>query len=256
MEYLIEDHRLVLNFNAANNGRFKFKKRGTDISFGKSFSTRECQFDNEVYLEWQIGYDEVMTKEEIANEEGNSSELGDHDIRGFFVGANGKTKKPYELSKLLFSSLLIGLISRDELIFLLEEVESYNSFIDEREIRLDNPEEIRINNIIFKETSIRLPAFFMVDSTDGTQVEIHIKQQQYASGTQPMVYFCIPFRSFSNHQNLIGRCSVVGDELVYSIDNNNISVLLSLVKVFAMCSNAHNHDIKEILKLLINQIEC
>jgi len=48
---------------------------------------------------------------------------------------------------------------------------------------------------------------------DETQIEVSIQKQQYASGVQPMVYFCIPLRAFKNSLDLLGKSSVSGDNL-------------------------------------------
>ena len=53
----------------------------------------------------------------------------------------------------------------------------------------------------------------MIETVDGTQIEIHIKQQQNASGTQPMVYFCIPISSFNDYKKILGRSSTKADVL-------------------------------------------
>jgi len=94
----------------------------------------------------------------------------------------------------------------------------------------------------------------MVETTDKTQIEISIQKQQYASGTQPMVYFCIPLTSFENGKTLYGKPSTNEDNLIYIISENNIDVLFDLLKIFAMCSKRHNFDIKEILTILLKQV--
>jgi hypothetical protein len=91
----------------------------------------------------------------------------------------------------------------------------------------------------------------MIKTTDNTQIEISIQKQQYASGVQPMVYFCIPIKSFQNYKTILGRPSKPGDELVYIINNKNASVLFYMIKIFAMCSERHHFDIVEIIKILI-----
>jgi uncharacterized protein (UPF0212 family) len=111
-----------------------------------------------------------------------------------------------------------------------------------------------INGINFEETSIKLPTLFMIETLDDTQIEVSIQKQQYASGVQPMVYFCIPLKSFSNSSDICGKSSVSGDELVYIINKTNVLNLIYIMKVFGMASKRHNHDVVEILKILIEII--
>jgi hypothetical protein len=68
-----------------------------------------------------------------------------------------------------------------------------------------------------------------------------------------MVYFCIPFESFVDSSELLDKSSVSGDKLTYVIDKNNVQNLISMVKIFGMVSNRHNHDIVQIIKILLKQ---
>ena len=103
----------------------------------------------------------------------------------------------------------------------------------------------------FEETSIKLPTLFMVETLDETQIEVSIQKQQYASGVQPMVYFCIPLKSFTNSSDLLGKSSVSGNKLKYVISQSNVQNLLNLMKVFGMASKRHNYDIVQIIQTLL-----
>jgi len=69
-----------------------------------------------------------------------------------------------------------------------------------------------------------------------------------------MVYFCIPLRAFKNSLDLLGKSSVSGDKLVYVIKKTNVLNLIFMMKVFGMASKRHNHDIVQILKILLEII--
>ena len=165
--------------------------------------------------------------------------------------ANGKEKYPYELSELLYDGVRAGLIPIDKIQSLLSEIKSYKSFIDHRKIVVEYHSKITINGIAFEEMSIKLPTLFMTETADNTQIEVSIQKQQYASGVQPMLYFCIPIGSFQNHIEIYGRPSKPGDELFYIINSRNADVLFQMVKIFAMCSERHNYDIIKIIELLL-----
>jgi len=229
---------------AKNEGKFRFKKRDTSLDFGRSFSTREEVFDDRVYLEWQIGYDVPVADVEKGKK---STELTSRS----FIGSNGKRKYPYELSEVLLKSVQIGLLPREKMAELCDEVGRYEGFIDQKPITTESPLTVSLNGLTFRETATRLPTLYMTDTPDGTQIEVSIEKQQYATGVQPMVYFCIPFPAFQNAAELRGKPSVPGDELVYAVGRGNVTNLVLMMKVFAMVSERHHHDVKEILKLLM-----
>lgn len=247
MNYKIEKDKIILNIRATNDGKFRFKTRENNLNFGNTFATKGNNFSEKVYLEWQIGYDAVVTDVQAGKKETKLTNLT-------FVGANKKVKYPYELSELVFDTIKIGLIPKNKISGLLKEIASYSDFIDEKKIEVEHNKKIKINGMPFEETSIKLPTLFMVETTDKTQIEISIQKQQYASGTQPMVYFCIPLTSFENGETLYGKPSTNEDNLIYIISENNIDVLFDLLKIFAMCSKRHNFDIIEILTILLKQV--
>lgn len=167
-----------------------------------------------------------------------------------FIGSNGHEKYLYELSEIFYEAIKCGVISSDEINNLLKEINSYKDFIDEREIVIEKPTNISMNGLNFEETHIKLPTIFMPQFSDSTQIEISIQKQQYASGVQPMVYFCIPFKSFANWKDLDGKKSVRGNELKYIIKKENSEVILNIFKVFGMTSKAHKFDVEQILKTI------
>ena len=244
MNFKVKDNKILINILATNDGKFQFKMRETNLDFGEIFATRSKNFNEKIYLEWQLGYDAIVSDVKAGKKETGLKKFS-------FIGDNKKEKYLYELSELVFEAVKINLISKTKLSNLLKEIENYSNFIDGRKIEVESPQKIEINGIFFEETSIKLPAFFMIETVDRTQVEIHIKQQQNASGTQPMVYFCIPIKTFHNYESLLGRSSTPSDVLVYEFNKENSQVLFDLVKIFAMCSKRHNYDIIQILKLIL-----
>lgn len=149
----------------------------------------------------------------------------------------------------------LKLITKKEVEYLLNEIRNYKSFIDKKAITVEHHSRITLNGINFEETSIKLPTLFMIETLDDTQIEVSIQKQQYTSGVQPMVYFCVPLRAFKNSSDLLGKSSVSGDKLVYVINKTNVLNLIFIMKVFGMVSKRHNHDVVEILKILLEIIE-
>lgn len=247
MKYKTLSNQIEVEIRATNKGKFRFKTRNSDLEFGEIFGTKQNTFNKKVYLEWQVGYDALVSEVQAGDKSTNLTKIS-------FVGANGKKKYPYELSELVYESIRIGLISKDVINTIAKEIETYSDFIDKRTPEIEHPHTIAIHGVSFEETSIKLHALFMREPSDGSQIEIHVKQQQYASGVQPMVYFCVPITSFLGYENLIGRTSTSSEKLIYKITEKNIGVLLDLVKIFAMCSVRHNTDIKKILAVLLQQV--
>lgn len=247
MEYTIKDNIILLTMPATNAGKFRFKKRKNRLDFGETFSTRECPFDDQTYLEWQIGYD-VPIKDVEEGKKGTKL------TSKHFIGSNGKTKYPYELSEIFYKTMELEFISIEEVKNLLKEIRGYKSFIDEKAITVEHHSQLTINGINFEETSIKLPTLFMIETLDDTQIEVSIQKQQYASGVQPMVYFCIPLKAFKNSSEIHGKSSVSGDKLVYVINKSNGLIIACMMKVFGMASKRHNHDVVEILKVLLEII--
>ncbi len=244
LKYTVTKEAIHLQIPITKPGRLRFKKRDDRYSFGRSFAAQKERFDDNTYLEWQIGYD--VTVEDFTKGKKHSEITSDS-----FVGANGKEKYPYELSELLFIAMELGLLPVHDVEGVLTEISGYRSFIDEKPIAVGECVGVKMNGLEFKEACVMLPTFFMTDTADGTQIEVSMEKQQYATGVQPMLYYCIPLAAFSNAVFIRGRSSVKGDVLVYVIDKLNAGNLAQMMRVFAMSSKRHLHDVSEILKLLI-----
>jgi len=245
VDYHVENRAIQLSLPAKNAGKFRFKKRESRLDFGATFSTRNLCFDNDTYLEWQIGYD-VPVKDVEAGKAATRL------TRKHFIGSNGKRKYPYELSELLAAAFDLKLLRTDNLKALCTEVEAYSSFIDDKAIEVEYYAKRSVNGINFEETSIKLPTLFMLETFDQTQIEISIQKQQYASGVQPMIYFCIPVRSFVNGADFLGRSSAAEDRMIYMIDQANAENLVMLMKVFGMASRRHQHDVVQIIHTILD----
>ena len=111
------------------------------------------------------------------------------------------------------------------------------------------------DNVKAEEIRIKLQTLLLIETLDETQIEVSIEKQQYASGVQPMVYFCIPLKAFKNSSDLYGKPSVSGDKLVYVISKANVLNLVYMMKVFGMASKRHNHDVVKILETLLEIID-
>src|SRR3972149_8855906 len=131
MEYIIKEKNIWVVIPATNAGKFRFKKRKNRLDFGETFSTRECCFDDETYLEWQIGYD--IPVKDIEDGKGETKLNKKH-----FIGSNGKRKYPYELSELLYTAVDLSLITKKDIKDLCNEVKGYKNFVDDKSISVEH----------------------------------------------------------------------------------------------------------------------
>jgi hypothetical protein len=230
MRYLIKNGEILLKIPIGNNGKFRFKEREKNIDFGKKIATRQTQFTDNTYLEWQIGYD-IPVKE--VNKSKLNILLGYENFK--FQNNKGVDKYPYELSEIIYRLIQGNLITKEEIKSIQNEIENYKTFIEEKDITVEYYSQIKINGINYEETSIKLPTFFMVETKDKTIIEISIQKQQYAVGIQPMVYFCIPIDSFQDKElieELKTRPSIKGEEFTYVINDKNVHNFKIMLKVF------------------------
>jgi hypothetical protein len=237
---------LLLFLPTKNKGKFRWKNRHDNSKFGSVFATREIPFKEQSYLEWQIGYDSTIehkTKTTILS-------------NMVFIGANGKEKNPYELAEILFLLMELKLISIQNIKNLKKEIEETNfSFEDSFTIKTSIKENIDISGFNFYQHNIILPTFSDFADDRSISIEISIKQQQYASGTQPMVYLVIPINNFKNGNEMLGLTSNEIDKAIFSINYENKQLVLNLFKYFGICSVRHKSDVITILDLIIEKFK-
>lgn len=237
-----QNRAVLLIIDAKNEGKLRFKNRTTIFDFGQVFSTRDIPFGENSYLEWQIGYDIPANK---VNEE--SSAYFGHRT---FISRNNIQKAPFELFDIYLALIRTSVVQSSITNELFNEIKNYNTFLDTEFISLSPPEDFFINDIEFKKTRINLPTYYFLNSPDGAIIEVSIKQQQYASGTQPMVYFCVPIISFYDGKEIIGKTSSEKETLCYIVGPDNKQNIFNLIRIFGMASQKHHDDILNILNLL------
>ena len=172
-----------------------------------------------------------------------------------FVGANKKQKHPYELSEIVYYMCKNGIISKKEIIDIYNEIENISEFLqDKYSIEVKKGDSVTLNNITFMSSSTKLPTFIKKAEGCNIFVEIMIQKQQYATGVQPMLYLIVPMQSFDNSNRIIEHTSAETPEGYLTFNNSLKNVVFDLLICFGMCSSSHNHDVKEILKVIINNV--
>jgi len=241
----MEDIRYVINGNSVelylptkNKGKFRWKNRTDNSKYGEGFATTTIPFTEESYIEWQIGYDA-----EVDHPKKTTILTGIE-----FIGANGKSKNPYELSEILYLMKQSGLIDKDLIQKLHKEIEDRDfSFDEQYQIETSEKESVSIADFVLHRQDIILPTFSDYKQDRGLSIEISIQKQQYASGVQPMVYFVIPISCFDNYQNMVGKTSKEVVEAIWTLKEENKSIIIEIFKYFGICSWKHKHDVLSIL---------
>ena len=227
-----------------SKGRFRLKMRDNIQDFGEGFAPSKLKITSNSYLEWQIGYaTEIGNKKKSTALEGSKFE---------FKGANNQRKYPYELSEILFYMCKQGDFEETEIESLIAKIADTNDFIKDRfSIKSEKKEPLSFNGLDFLASSTTLPTFITKVKGSQMMIEIMIQKQQYAAGIQPMLYLIVPASAFDNSEDVIGNTSVATPFGIVHFDAENKNVVSTLFNCFGMLSSAHNHDVIEILKVIM-----
>jgi hypothetical protein len=227
-----------------SQGKFRCKKRSCCQDFGDGFPPSTEEITPDAYLEWQIGYDTIIGKDEKETKLNTDVFV--------FRGANNKLKHPYELSEILYYMCKKGIITKAELENIQKKISLITDFLqDKYTIDVKKEAPVCLNGIDFLSSSTKLPTFIMQDKTSKLMIEIMIQKQQYATGTQPMLYLIVPVDAFDNANDIIGYTAKKTPRGIVSFSESNKNIIFDLLICFGMCSASHKHDIQEIIKVII-----
>lgn len=241
MKFYFKNNKLLIDFPNKNKGKFRYKQT-RDSKLSSSFATKENKFNHNIYLEWQIGYDTLVSdvNKKLTRLKNKKFE---------FIGANGKKKYPYELSEFLWILIKEKIIKPITFQNLKKQIVNHNIFLNTAP-QIEKIGSVVINNLEWTKAITKLPTYYH-NNPDSTWIEIIIQKQQYASGVQSMIYFCVPIKAFLNGSELIGFSSTEKPmNMQYSIDKNNANNILNLFKALSMASPDHKKDVLAILTVL------
>lgn len=243
MTYKIENDAIILALPLTSQGKFRCKTRADIQGFGDGFAPKTTIISSDAYLEWQIGYDTIIGKD-VKPTRLDSTQFE-------FTGANKKRKYPYELSEIAYFMRRQGILTDKDMGEINDGISAINEFLqDKYSIEVHKEDPVSLNNIDFLSSSTKLPTFITSSENDKLMIEIMIQKQQYATGVQPMLYFIVPMTSFENSNRIVGHTSSETPVGYLRLDKSNKDVIKKLFICFAMCSASHNHDVKEILKVI------
>jgi len=213
-------------------GKVRVKEKSPD-GFGLSVAPSKTVLGGRHYLEWQIGYD-------TPNADGPGV------VPQIQFQRKGETKYGHELSKIIFESVRLGLLSTNDLrreIQTLEKIPA-SDFDESRPVQI----EVSTNAANgFQSAVERLPQF--TKTTPHGWVQIQLKQKQRAVGYQAMVYVCLPMNevlAMDGSPRKTGPAKTK-ETVYYDFDRANTAFLLDVVHAFGIASQQHNEDIRKIL---------
>ena len=226
----------------------RIKRRSNFNEYGIPVPTKREMFTQACYVEWQIGYDvEINNTEKLERTTIKNS---------IFIGANDHEKTLYELSEYLAYFHKWNVVKKEDLL----DIKGFLESLSERDF-MDNPNNFSIERthavekeflgINFLYTQVKYPMLVHKFGNYEILTEIKITEKQYAIGVQPMIYFCLPITELASDSNIIGRCAETNETADFIINENNVNIFISMLKIFGILSKNHNKDIISIIDKII-----
>ncbi|WP_104744171.1 R.Pab1 family restriction endonuclease [Helicobacter acinonychis] len=227
------------------SGKMRVKIRHAFSDYGVSTATRKIPFSLKHYIEWQIGYDVPTTDRE-------KFELTTlKDEKYHFLGANGKIKTLYELSEIIYYAKQLNLISLKNLENTLEYLQKQKQFIEDNFIiTRERFRPHQFGGMDFELSRISYP--LLIHSFNDNQLsEIVIREQQYGSKTQAMLYFCFSILELKTATPLLERTATLKEHALLVISQNNAFMFLEMFKIFGLLSQVHHNDVLKISEKIL-----
>jgi len=229
----------------------RIKRRSILNQYGLPVATRSENITQDCYVEWQIGYDAVVSETE---------KLAKTTLKNYrYEGANGKEKALYELSEYVYYFLKWDIINKKELLELkskLLNIRDDNLFDSESMLSIKRSHfiEKELNDTKFLFSKVEYP--LLIHKFDPYEIitEIIIKEKQYAIGVQPMLYLCFPVTELRTAISLIGRPAEKKEEAEFVLNKSNYGILIKLLHLFGMLSINHRKDIVSIIDVCIANV--
>ncbi|MFP6200722.1 R.Pab1 family restriction endonuclease [Helicobacter pylori] len=227
------------------SGKARVKIRHAFSDYGISTATRKIPFSLKHYIEWQIGYDvPIKDKEKF-----ELTTLKDEKYH--FLGANNKIKTLYELSEIIYYAKQLNLISLENLENTLKYLEKQKQFIEDNfTITRERFRSHQFGGMDFELSRISYP--LLIHSFNDNQLsEIVIREQQYGSKTQAMLYFCFSILELKTATPLLNRTAMLKEHALLIIHKTNALMFLEMLKIFGLLSQAHHNDVLKILEKIL-----
>ncbi|MGL2811106.1 R.Pab1 family restriction endonuclease [Helicobacter pylori] len=241
----VNDDKKVIEVSiplTSTSGKARVKIRHAFSDYGISTATRKIPFSLKHYVEWQIGYDvPIKDKEKF-----ELTTLKDEKYH--FLGANNQVKTLYELSEIIDYAKRLGLISLENT---LKYLEKQKQFIEDNfMITRERFRSHQFGGMDFELSRISYPLLIHFFN-DNQLSEIVIREQQYGSKTQAMLYFCFSILELKTATPLLNRTAALKEHALLTIHKTNALVFLEMLKIFGLLSQAHHNDVLKILEKIL-----
>lgn len=220
--------------------KIRIKERLAFSDYGVPVAPTKTKITPKHYIEWQVGYDEVVSREDF-----------------HFYGANLKPKKLYELSFIVKQFYLWQVIKEEDLLEIKDFLEANLELIEDKlEISRTVFKEFNFANLNFLKSYLSYPLLVYKFNNKDFLSEIIIKEKQRAVGIQAMLYFCFPLsflEDVKGQKSFLNRQIQSKEKGFLKIDKTNINIFLQMLKIFGILSKSHKHDVLEILTYILKQ---
>ena len=227
-----------------HSSKIRVKKRKDIFYQGVPLATRQEKITNDCYFEWQISYDLKETNRNF--DKFHKTTL--NKIKIVDENKQPTDRYIYELSDLLIEIVRKGFVNLNHVEKLLKEVKEENKFIeDELEVCRTQPKEYKFGKWNFLLSTIKHPLLIYEFSGLILKIEIIIKEKQKATGSQPMLYLCIPIKLVEEYKEIESKLAETKQKATYLITKNNFQFVTETIKIFALLSKKHHQDVVNIL---------
>ena len=222
-------------------GKVRVKEKSTD-GFGLPIAPSKTSLGKKHYLEWQIGYD--------------TPDAGSPSVVPEIKFTRGREMKyGHELSKIIFECVNLGLLTTNELraeITALEKIPQ-SAFEESQPVRVDAETNDATDG--FERAVQRVPQ--LTKTWRHGSVQIQLKPKQRAVGYQAMVYVCLPLsevKTMDGEARKSGRAKPK-ETVYYDFTHENQGFLRDIIHAFGLASPQHNADMREILRLVLENAD-
>ena len=249
MTYTVQNSTIQVKLPVTHpTGMVRVKKRQNIFNVGAPVATRQNEFSEDLYLEWQIAYDTKDIHKSVQKILFIRYKLNDE---------FKERRATYELSDLLYEAIKLDILPGER----IQELITFGSSIKE-----DEYIEVNILPVVDKDGMFSTHQFqfivcyekrpILLYQLGNTCIELVVKPKQRAVGMQIMLFFDIPVAELEEWENLKGRTAYANEEVTYVINKNNSIILIEIVKCFMLSSKQHNSDLLNILQAFNKALLC
>ncbi|GAA8647807.1 hypothetical protein Hpoki25_13210 [Helicobacter pylori] len=155
------------------------------------------------------------------------------------------------MSEIIYYAKQLGLISLENLENTLKYLEKQKQFIEDSfMITRERFRSHQFGGMDFELSHISYP--LLIHSFNDNQLsEIVIREQQYGSKTQAMLYFCFSILELKTATPLLNRTAMRKEHALLIIHKTNAPMFLKMLKIFGLLSQAHHDDVLKILEKIL-----